>query len=151
MVIMDSSSFMLFEKIIFLRWEGKVSWREDQERIPLFNPGLILLWGEGTYYCTWWIWFITPFNVVWHMFKAIYFSCFQKLPEILLGEGSLKKYILPAVKGLPVQVSPSNPVSTTNIISNATLYWTVISYFTSNFTENMSGRTRCICAYDTFD
>lgn len=42
-LIIDSSSHMSFEKLIFLRRGGKVGWREDQKRISLFNPGLILL------------------------------------------------------------------------------------------------------------
>lgn len=34
--------FQSFEKLTFSRKEGKVGWREDQERISLFNPGLNL-------------------------------------------------------------------------------------------------------------
>lgn len=42
-LIMDYSSHMSFEKLLFSEREGEVGWREDQERISLFNPGLILL------------------------------------------------------------------------------------------------------------
>ena len=43
MLLMDSSSHMSFEKLIFSRREGRVGWWEDQKRISLFNLRLILL------------------------------------------------------------------------------------------------------------
>lgn len=44
MLIMDSSSHMSFEKLIFSRRrEGRVGWWKDQKRMSLFNLRLILL------------------------------------------------------------------------------------------------------------
>lgn len=83
--------------------------------------------------------------------KAIYFSCFHKQPEILLRKGPLKKYILLVVKGLQIQIPESNPAFTTNVISNAMLCWIVISFFTSNSTEDILKEMRYTCVCDTFD
>lgn len=49
MLIMDSSSYMSSKKLIISTREGKLGWREDQERIFHFNRVLILLYVEGTY------------------------------------------------------------------------------------------------------
>lgn len=49
MLIMDSSSHMSSKKLIISTREGKLGWREDQERIFHFSPGLILLYVEGAF------------------------------------------------------------------------------------------------------
>ena len=74
----------------------EMSQREDQERLSLFNPGLIPLQGEGAHGG---YWFITPFHGIWHpCLKAIHFSSFLKLPQILLPKGSLKEHVLPSYR-----------------------------------------------------
>ena len=79
MLIMDSSSHMSFEKLIFSRREEKVGWWEDQKRISLFNLRLILLQDEGIYYSTWWVLIYNPFYCdMMQMFKS---NLFQLLPK----------------------------------------------------------------------